>query len=106
MICGRDKVGDVRIDRLEPVATPGAVGEVFAEASRDRSAVLEDDVNAPPAGRGRYPALSLLLLTGSGAGQADPGGLAGVGRWASGASSDRPRCGVRDQRAPEAEVGR
>ena len=37
---GRGKVGDARIDQLEPVATseggPGAVEEIFAEASRDR----------------------------------------------------------------------
>jgi hypothetical protein len=37
---GRDKVGDARIDRLEPAATSkdeaGAVEEIFAEASRDR----------------------------------------------------------------------
>ena len=37
---GRGKVGDARIDQLEPVATskdePAAVEEIFAEASRDR----------------------------------------------------------------------
>ena len=38
---GRGKVGDARIDQLEPVATskdgPAAVEEIFAEASRDRT---------------------------------------------------------------------
>ena len=38
---GRGKVGDARIDQLEPVATskdePGAIEEIFAEASRDRT---------------------------------------------------------------------
>jgi hypothetical protein len=38
---GRGKVGDARIDRVEPLATaesgPGAVEEIFADASRDRS---------------------------------------------------------------------
>ena len=37
---GRGKVGEARIDQLEPVATsegePGDVAEIFAESSRDR----------------------------------------------------------------------
>jgi hypothetical protein len=38
---GRGKVGDARIDRLEPLATseggPGAIEEIFADASRNRT---------------------------------------------------------------------
>jgi hypothetical protein len=40
VLSGRGKVGDARIDQLDPAATseggPGAVEEIFADASRDR----------------------------------------------------------------------
>jgi hypothetical protein len=52
---GRGKVGDARIDRLEPIATSegdtGAVEEIFAEASRDRPTAARKALAYLQAGR-------------------------------------------------------
>jgi hypothetical protein len=52
---GRGKLGDTRIDQLEPVATseggPGAVEEIFAEASRDRTTAARKALAYLQAGR-------------------------------------------------------
>ena len=52
---GRGKVGDARIDQLEPIATseggPGAVEEIFAEASRDRMTAARKALAYLQAGR-------------------------------------------------------
>ena len=52
---GRGEVGDARIDRLEPVAPseggPGAVAEIFAEASRDRPTAASKALAYLQAGR-------------------------------------------------------
>src|SRR5262249_28013493 len=52
---GPRKVGDARIDQLEPVATsegaPGAVEEIFAEASRDRTTAARKALAYLQAGR-------------------------------------------------------
>jgi hypothetical protein len=51
----RGKVGDARIDRLEPIATskggPGAIEENFAEASRDRPTAARKALAYLQAGR-------------------------------------------------------
>src|SRR4051812_2447631 len=52
---GRGKVGDARIDQLEPVATsedgPGAIEEIFAESSRDRTTAARKALAYLRAGR-------------------------------------------------------
>jgi hypothetical protein len=52
---GRGKVGDAQIDQLEPVATsesgPGAIEEIFAEASRDRMTAARKTLAYLKAGR-------------------------------------------------------
>src|SRR4051812_38684886 len=52
---GRGKVGEARIDRLEPIATsedgPGAIEEIFAESSRDRTTAARKALAYLRAGR-------------------------------------------------------
>jgi hypothetical protein len=52
---GRGKVSGARIDRLEPIATtgdaPGAIEEIFAEASRDRTTAARKALAYLQAGR-------------------------------------------------------
>ena len=56
---GRGKVGDARIDQLEPAATsegdPGAVDEIFADASRDRMTAARKALAYLQAGATRGP---------------------------------------------------
>jgi len=56
---GRGKVADARIDQLEPVATsqagPGAIEEIFAEASRDRMTAARKAFAYLQAGRDPRP---------------------------------------------------
>jgi hypothetical protein len=52
---GRGTVGDARVDQLEPIATsqvgPGAIEEIFADASRDRMAAAHKALGYLQAGR-------------------------------------------------------
>ena len=56
---GRGKVADARIDQLEPIATseggPGAIEEIFAEASRDRMTAARKALAYLQAGRDPRP---------------------------------------------------
>ena len=70
---GRGKVADARIDRLEPVATtqvgPGALEEIFAEASRDRMTAARKALAYLQAGRDPRPLIDaarrLVFLKGN-----------------------------------------
>jgi hypothetical protein len=70
---GRGRVGHARIDQLEPIATteqgPGAIEEVFAEASRDRMIAARKALAYLQAGRDPQPlmvaARRLVFLKGN-----------------------------------------
>jgi hypothetical protein len=56
---GRGRLGDARIDRLEPLATseggPGAIEEIFADASRDKMAAARKALAYLQGGHGPGP---------------------------------------------------
>jgi hypothetical protein len=58
-LSGRGKVGEARIDQLEPIAPsqsgPGAIEEIFAEASRDRMTAARKALAYLQAGREAQP---------------------------------------------------
>ena len=70
---GRGKVGDARIDRLEPVATPkdgpGAIEEIFAECEQDRTTAARKALAYLQAGRDPRPLIDaarrLVFLKGT-----------------------------------------